>query len=79
MACIQSDGSLTRCGELLLLAMWEPATPEEVAKNCGVSLFRVRSAMREFVGAGLIAKEGDTYALTPRGVRRMEGWDMKTH
>ena len=73
MACIQSDGSLTRCGELLLLAMWEAATPEEVAKDCGVPLFRVRSAIREFVGAGLIAKKGDAYALTPKGVQRMEG------
>ena len=73
MACIQSDGSLTRCGELLLLAMWEPAIPEEVAKDCGVPLFRVRSAIREFVGAGLIEKKGDAYALTPKGVQRMEG------
>jgi predicted transcriptional regulator len=73
VACIQSDGSLTRCGELLLLAMWEPATPEEVVKDCGVPLFRVRSAIREFVGAGLIKKKGNAYALTPKGVQRMEG------
>ena len=73
MACIEPDGFLTRCGELLLLAMWDQATPEEVAKDCSVPLFRVRSAIREFVGAGLLEKKGEAYALTPKGVQKMEG------
>jgi predicted transcriptional regulator len=73
VACIEPDGFLTRCGELLLLAMWDPATPEEVAKNGGVPLFRARSAIREFVAAGLLEKRGEAYALTPKGVQKMEG------
>lgn len=73
MACIEPDGFLTRCGELLLLAMWDQATPEEVAKDSGVPLFRARSAIREFLGAGLIEKRGEAYALTPEGIKRLEG------
>lgn len=49
------------------------ATPEEVAKDCSVPLFRVRSAIREFVGVGLLEKKGEAYALTPKGVQKMEG------
>ena len=73
MACIDPDGLLTRCGELLLLAMWDQATPEEVAKDIGVPLFRARSAIREFVGAGLLEKRGEAYALTPKGIQKIEG------
>jgi predicted transcriptional regulator len=53
--------------------MWELATPEEVAKDSGVPLFRARSAIREFVGAGLLEKRGEAYALTPKGIEKMEG------
>jgi predicted transcriptional regulator len=53
--------------------MWDQATPEEVAKDSGVPLFRARSAIREFVGAGLIEKRGEAYALTPEGIQKMEG------
>jgi len=73
VACIEPDGFLTRCGELLLLAMWKPATPDEVARDVRVPLFRVRSAIREFVGAGLLEKRGEAYVLTAKGVQKMEG------
>ena len=73
MACVQPDGFLTRCGEFLLLAMWKPATPEEVAKACRVPLFRVRSAIREFLQAGFVQKEGEAYVVTPDGIAVMEG------
>ena len=74
MACIQPDGLLTRCGEFVLLAMWKPATPEDVAAECQVPLFRVRSAIREFVQAGLLEQKGETYyMITAQGIKRMEG------
>jgi hypothetical protein len=54
MARIQPDGTLTPCGEQLLLATWHPGTAEQVAELCHAPLFRVRSAIRGFVEAGLM-------------------------
>jgi hypothetical protein len=73
MACIQPDGHLTRCGEFVLLAMWKPATPEEVAHECGVPLFRIRSAMREFFNARLITKNGNRHVISAEGIAKLEG------
>ena len=73
MGCIEPDGRPTRCGEHMLLAMWRPATPERVAKECHTPLFRVRGAIREFLEAGLVEKQGDTYVITPKGTEKLEG------
>ena len=72
MACIQPDGYLTRCGEFMLLAMWKPATPEEVAKECRVPLFRTRSAIREFIEAHLLMRDGKCYVISPEGIGKLE-------
>lgn len=73
MGCIQPDGLLTRCGEAVLLAMWKPATLEEVAKECGVPMFRVRSAIREFLQAGLVERKQESYVITAQGIKKLEG------
>ncbi|RJR32921.1 MAG: hypothetical protein C4567_17485 [Deltaproteobacteria bacterium] len=73
MACIQPDGTLSRSGELILLAVHTPATPEEVARETGLDLFVVRAAMREFIRAGHVEKEEDRYRLTSRGEAACEG------
>jgi predicted transcriptional regulator len=73
MACIQPDGTLSRSGELILLAVHSPASPEEVVRETGLDLFVVRAAMREFLQAGYVEKEADRYRLTPRGEAACEG------
>lgn len=73
MGCIKPDGSVSWTGELILLAMWEPATCEEVSKLEKLPLFLVRSAVREFTNAGLLEKRGESYLITPEGIRRLEG------
>jgi predicted transcriptional regulator len=73
MGCIQPDGLLTRCGEAVLLATWKPAAPEEVAEECGVPMFRVRSAIREFFQAGLVERRGEFYVITAEGIKKLEG------
>ncbi|MDD2900966.1 MAG: hypothetical protein PHU44_00855 [Syntrophales bacterium] len=73
MACIQPDGSLSRSGELILLAVHAPATPQEVARETGADLFLVRAAMREFMQAGYVEKLGDRYQVTPQGEAALEG------
>jgi predicted transcriptional regulator len=71
MGCINADGTLTRSAELILLALRTSMTPEEVARETGVALFKVRSGLREFLGAGLAVAEGDKYRCTPAGLARV--------
>ena len=73
MACIQPDGLLTRCGEAVLLATWKPATLEEVAIECRIPMFRVRSAIREILQAGLVEEKGESYGITAQGIKNLEG------
>lgn len=73
MACIQPDGSLSRSGELILLALHTPATPAEVAGETGLPLFLIRAAMREFMQAEYVEKVEDRYRLTPKGEAACEG------
>jgi predicted transcriptional regulator len=73
MACIDAAGKITRSAELILMAMIEPATVEEVSEECGLPLFRVRSAVRELVKAGLIEKKMENhYQTTSQGMRSLE-------
>lgn len=72
MACINVDGTLTRSGELIILALRTPLTPEEVAKETGEALFKVRSALREFMGVGFVEAKEDKYCSTPTGLARLE-------
>lgn len=73
MACIQPDGLLTRCGEAVLLATWKPSTLEELAKECRIPMFRVRSAIREILQAGLVEEKGESYGITAQGIKKLEG------
>jgi predicted transcriptional regulator len=40
---------------------------EEIAKDAGLPLFRVRSGLRELTQAGLATQKGDKYQLTDKG------------
>jgi hypothetical protein len=73
VACIQPDGSLSRSGELILLALHTPATPAEVVRETGFDLFLIRAAMREYLQAGYVEKIENRYRLTPRGEAALEG------
>ena len=73
MPCIGSDGSLSRSGELLLMALKNPDTSEAAAQETGMPLYRVRSGVRELHGAGLLEKTGLTYRTTPLGMEKLEG------
>jgi predicted transcriptional regulator len=77
VACIQPDGTLSRSGELILLAVHTPATPEEMVRETGFDLFLIRAAMREFIQAGYVERVADRYRLTPKGEAALEGADSK--
>ena len=69
MACISPDGKPTESGSKMLRALRSGVgTPEEIAQNTGLPLFRVRSGLREFTQAGLANQKDDRYELSSKGV-----------
>jgi predicted transcriptional regulator len=68
MGCISPDGTPTETGKKMLLALQKGLrSPEDVAKETGLSLFRVRSGLRDIVAAGLAEQKGNDYGLSPQG------------
>lgn len=67
MACVNADGTLSTSGRAMLAALAHPATAEEVAVASGLQLFRVRSGLRELVGAGLVREDGGKYTADAKG------------
>lgn len=72
MACIDANGKLTRSGELILLAMMEPADVAFAAKESGLPLFKVRSAVRELSKAGLLEEVPGGTKVTSKGIEKLE-------
>ena len=68
MACISPDGKPTESGARMLRALKSGLrSPEEIAKEAGVPLFRVRSGLRELTQAGLASQKVDRYEITDKG------------
>ncbi len=68
MACISPDGKPTESGSKMLRTLKAgQGSPEEIAKETGLPLFRVRSGLRELAEAGLASQKGDRYELSPKG------------
>ncbi len=70
MACISPDGKPTESGTKMLRALKSGlGSPEEIASDTGLPLFRVRSGLRELTQAGLAIEKGDKHELTERGAK----------
>ncbi|HEX75859.1 MAG TPA: hypothetical protein G4O12_04660 [Dehalococcoidia bacterium] len=68
MACISPDGKPTESGTKMLRALKSGlGSPEEIAKDAGLPLFRVRSGLRELTGAGLTTEASGKYEITEKG------------
>jgi predicted transcriptional regulator len=68
MACVSPDGKPTESGSKMLRALQAGSkSPEEIAKNTGLPLFRVRSGLRELTQAGLADQKEDSYKLSEKG------------
>ena len=69
MACISADGKPTESGTKMLRALKSGlGSPEEIAENVGLPLFRVRSGLREITQAGLATETSGRYRITEKGV-----------
>ena len=70
MACISPDGKPTASGSKMLRALQAGLkSPEEIAKDTGLPLFRVRSGLRELTQAGLAKQRDDRYELSEDGAK----------
>jgi DNA-binding IclR family transcriptional regulator len=68
MACISPDGKPSESGNKILRALKAGlGAPEEVAKESGLPLFRVRSGLRELTEAGLAKQKDDKFELSEKG------------
>jgi predicted transcriptional regulator len=68
MACISADGKPTESGTKMLKTLKAGfGSPEEIAQEAGLPLFRVRSGLRELTQAGLVTETGGTYKITDKG------------
>ena len=73
MACISPDGKPTESGAKMLRALKSGlGSTEGVAKDAGLSLFRVRSGLRELTQAGLANQKDDRYEITDKGTELIE-------
>jgi predicted transcriptional regulator len=73
MACVSPDGKPTESGSKMLRALQAGLnSPEEIAKNTGLPLFRVRSGLRELAQAGLATQKEDSYKLSEEGAKLIE-------
>jgi len=68
MACISPDGKPTESGTKMLRGLKSGlGSPEEIAKDAGLPLFRVRSGLREIAQAGLASETSGKYEITEKG------------
>ena len=72
MPCKGSSGEVTDMARKILAAMAGGAPLSEVAEKTGLPLYRIRSAARELVEAGLAEEKNDAYSVTETGRAVME-------
>ncbi len=71
MACVNPDGTITPSAIAILAALRSADTAESIASLASLPLFRVRSALRELVAAGLVTVEDGRHHLTDAGLARL--------
>lgn len=67
MPCLNPDGQITDAARRILTAMERPVAVPHVAEATGFPLYRIRSAIRELVEAGLAADLGGVLQVTAAG------------
>ncbi|MEJ2008013.1 MAG: hypothetical protein P8Z30_07645 [Acidobacteriota bacterium] len=72
MPCKDSSGEVTEMARKILAIMAEGAPLNEVAEKTDLPLYRIRSAARELVEAGLAEEKDGSYVVTEAGRTAME-------
>ena len=71
MACVNPDGTMTPSAISILTALRSADAAELIAPATGLPIFRVRSALRELVAAGLVEVADGHHKLTDAGLARL--------
>jgi predicted transcriptional regulator len=71
MACVNPDGTISESAKALLNTVQSPLTPEEISRQVGQPLFKVRSSLREMVQAELVREEDGKYVITEKGKEKI--------
>lgn len=71
MACVNPDGTISESAKALLNIVQSPLTPEEISKQVGQPLFKVRSSLREMAQAELVREEDGKYIITEKGKEKI--------
>ena len=71
MACINSDGSLTKTAKKVMTVMRTPSRDFEIAEKIQFPVYLVRSSLRELVEIGLVIVLDGEYSLTELGLTRL--------
>jgi DNA-binding IclR family transcriptional regulator len=67
MGCVNPDGTLSPSATSILKALARSADLDEVARETGLPLFRVRAALRELAQAKLVEEAEGGYRPTSSG------------
>ena len=71
MACVNPDGTVSESAKALLNIVQNPLTPEEISKQVGQPLFKVRSSLREMAQAELVREEEGKFSITEKGKEKI--------
>ncbi len=71
MACVNPDGTVSASARAILAELDRVSTPERIAAEVGLPLFRVRSSLRELAAAGLVEATEGGHVLTAEGRKRV--------
>ena len=71
MACVNPDGTISESAKALLNIVQNPLTPEEISKQVGQPLFKVRSSLREMAQAELVKEEAGKFSITEKGKEKI--------
>ncbi len=68
MPCVSVDGTPTPSGLRVLSALQSAKTvPEDIAAEADMSLYRVRSGLRQLAQVGYVTEKDGSYTLTDLG------------
>jgi hypothetical protein len=68
MGCVNPDGTLSAPAQSILKVLVNPSALEEVVRETGLPLYRVRSAVRELTEANLVEEIDGRFRATSTGL-----------
>jgi len=71
MPCVLPDGSVAPVAKRVLSSAREARSAEDISKDTGLPIYRVRGSIRELMEAGLVEERGGKYQTTEAGRKKI--------